>query len=174
MKKISSLFLLTAAISLVSAVPTFAANESSTNASPPSFDSIAPFVAGEATFPANESSANTSPSSIDSIAPFVAGESTSVVVAPVTYQFSNPINGAGQYGKITLESAGKASLYVYYNTGNGVWTSMNIHDPGTSFILLDAGQGSDSLTFYMNLGWQYKVYVFAETHTAKGYIRNYQ
>lgn len=50
MKKISSLFLLTAAISLVSAVPTFAANESSTNASPPSFDSIAPFVAGKLRF----------------------------------------------------------------------------------------------------------------------------
>ncbi|OMD84351.1 hypothetical protein BSK49_20960 [Paenibacillus odorifer] len=174
MKKISSLFLLTAAISLVSAVPTFAANESSTNASPSSFDSIAPFVAGEATFPANESSANTSSSSIDSIAPFVAGESTSVVVAPVTYTLSNPINGAGQYGKITLESAGKASLFIYYNTGNGVWTNMGINDPGDSGILLDAGEGSESLDFYMNLGWQYKIKVYAETHTAKGYIRNYQ
>lgn len=58
-KRISSLFLLTAALSLVIAVPSFAASESSADTTP--------------TFAANESSANASPSSIDSIVPFVAG-----------------------------------------------------------------------------------------------------
>ncbi|MEK3683179.1 hypothetical protein [Paenibacillus sp. FSL R10-2736] len=159
-KRISSLFLLTAALSLVIAVPSFAASESSADTTP--------------TFAANESSANASPSSIDSIVPFVAGESTSVVVAPVTYNSTSPINGAGKYGKITLESAGQASLYIYYNTGNGVWTQMSTNDPGSAAIFLDASGGSKSLDFYMNLGWQYKVEVFAHTYTAKGYIRNYQ
>ncbi|MCE3202783.1 hypothetical protein [Paenibacillus sonchi] len=159
-KKVSILFLLTAAISLVTAVPTFAENESSADAT--------------SSFAANESSANASLSSIESIVPLAAGESTSVVVNPVTYAFSSPINGAGQYGKISLESSGKAELFVYYNTGDGVWRSTDISYPGTGFIFLDESGGSSSLNFFMNLGWQYKVYVFADTYTAKGYIRNYQ
>ncbi|WP_036725907.1 hypothetical protein [Paenibacillus sp. FSL R7-277] len=156
-KKLSSIFFLTTAISLVTAVPAFASNESDVN-----------------TTPLFESNSITSPSSKDSIVPLAVGESTSITVDPVNHGFSNPINGAGQYGKITLESVGKANLFVYYNTGNGVWTQMNISDPGTGFILLDAGEGSKSLNFFMNLGWQYKVNVSAYTHIAKGYLRNYQ
>lgn len=143
-KKIVSLFFITG-VSLMAAVPGFAANDfSSTN----------------------------------SLSVQAVGESTSVTaVSRGNYVMSSPINGAGQYGKITLTSKGESTLFVYINKGDGVWRQQNIGDSGVGHLFLEAKGGSDSLTFYMNKGWQYKIEVSSSVgnaYSATGYIKNYQ
>ncbi|MFB9330078.1 hypothetical protein ACFFSY_29395 [Paenibacillus aurantiacus] len=106
--------------------------------------------------------------------PAFAANSSSITVS--TYQHAMtplPVDGLGQYGKITLSGNGDASLYVYYNKGDGVWRQWTINDPGTGWLFLSSTGGSKYLDFYMNIGWQYKVEVFASNSTsATGTIRN--
>lgn len=107
-----------------------------------------------------------------SVAPVLAASSSSVTVTTYNNGMSDAVDGAGQYGKITLSASGKASLFVYYNKGDGwkIWTK---DDPGTGWIFLSESGGTSSLDFYMNKNWQYKIEVFAHgSPSATGTIKN--
>ncbi|TPG93500.1 hypothetical protein EEL32_00120 (plasmid) [Brevibacillus laterosporus] len=105
--------------------------------------------------------------------PAFAASSSSVTVGTYEHVMSGAVDGAGQYGKITLSSSGDASLYVYYNKGDGVWKLWTINEGGKGWIFLGESGGTDYLDFYMNYGWQYKIEVFASSSpSATGTIKN--
>lgn len=106
------------------------------------------------------------------VVPAFAADSSSVTVTTQNNGMSGEVDGAGQYGKITLSASSKALLFVYYNKGDGwkIWTK---DDPGTGWIFLDKSGGTSSLDFYMNKGWKYKIEVFADlSPSATGTIKN--
>lgn len=107
------------------------------------------------------------------VVPAFAADSSSVTVSTHNHGMSGEVDGAGQYGKITLSASSKALLFVFYNNGDGVWKQWTVNDPGTGWIFLDKSGGTSSLDFYMNKGWKYKIEVFADVSpSATGTIKN--
>jgi hypothetical protein len=94
--------------------------------------------------------------------------------APYTYGYVGPVDGQGQYGRVTLTSttndpSTSANVEVYYD---GYWHTPDFND--SDFAFLDFGSGGIATTnFYMSIGRKYRLHVFNYTGTATGYIRAY-
>ncbi|GED59197.1 hypothetical protein ABER61_25225 [Brevibacillus formosus] len=70
-----------------------------------------------------------------------------VTGGPYSVGMTSAVDGKGKYGKIQLSADGNASLFVYYNKGDGVWKQWTKDDPGAGWIFLPKSGGSDYLHF---------------------------
>ncbi|MFC4306229.1 hypothetical protein [Cohnella boryungensis] len=155
-KKIASLFFVLS-MSLVAAVPAFAEDESSVTEAP--------------ALVTNGTSVTASESNVVTILA-VPNQGSSASANAWSESTSAAIDGGARYGKITLTSAGQASLYLYINDGTG-WKIWNINMPGAGYIFIPETGGSGTLDYYMNNSWQYRILVSAYGSPATGTIRNY-
>ncbi|MDQ0816088.1 hypothetical protein QF033_000666 [Bacillus pumilus] len=100
----------------------------------------------------------------------------SVTVGGWDNAYTSPVDGQGQYGRITLQGTAGSQAYafveVYYN---GTWHRPTVNEPDFGWLWLGSGVSQDTTNYYMEKGKKYRLYVntTGSNYTAKGYIRTY-
>lgn len=96
-----------------------------------------------------------------------------VEVPPHTRLFTGVVDGMGQYGRITLTSEGDAAAFMWYNCNNSGWVMGTNGNDGAYLYTREGSRSTDTTSYYMNRGCQYKMEVAPADKGAKGYIRAY-
>ncbi|MBH0331051.1 MULTISPECIES: hypothetical protein [Brevibacillus] len=113
-------------------------------------------------------------STFTAISALAASTESSIVLGAYGIDFTGAVQGQHKYGRITLQSDGKASAFLYKNC-DGTWKQTTVNDPEgmSGHLFLDKNGGSTTDNYYMNGACQYKLEVLAGDKGAKGYIRSY-
>ncbi|QZN77390.1 hypothetical protein [Paenibacillus sp. DR312] len=104
-----------------------------------------------------------------------AASSASIVVEKWTNNVTAPVDGQGQYGRVTLASyvgSGTANIQIK-EPGSTTWRSPTFSDPDFLFLQTPENGGTATTSFWMSRGHQYRLQVWGDNGVTAGYIYNY-
>ncbi|MEK3947323.1 hypothetical protein MHB46_02380 [Paenibacillus sp. FSL H7-0703] len=105
-----------------------------------------------------------------------AASSANIVVEKWTSNVTVPVDGQGQYGRVTVASySGSGSVRIQIKEPDSTtWRSPTVNDADFLFLSTPDNGGTVTANYWMSRGYQYRLSVWGDNAITAGYIYNYQ